>query len=480
MPFVIEHPTMSRRHAEFHLGEDSVVLVDLGSANGTRVNEEALAGPRTLHDGDWVEFGRVLTRFRTQAPTLLDPAPTASAADVPQPQPSLPGLPDDRVLDALLDLRNESSVRAALAEAVSLLTQTWPDLRAVLAFDRISCEVLAAHPTADCLDAASLQVSNASIEVATRLGQPDLTALPAVQPALAWAMAVDLGVVVGKPLALHLDASARPEPAALEALGLATRALRAVLRQFDRARVASISDEDLKLAQRIQRRLLRSQPPPVLGYKIAVSYTPALAVGGDFYDLQITPNGELAVVIGDVSGKGVSASLYMAQIMAALRQFIPLVKGPGELLVTMNTWLQDVLEPGLFATMAACFLDPRKNSCRLAQAGHAPPVLRSANRKVIEMSSEPGMPLGAMSELKPKEQRLVLAEGDLLLFTTDGVEEGENDAGEAFGNDRRDAALKGAQGAFAATLAVREALLGFVGGPVSTDDMTIIAVQRED
>lgn len=484
VPYVIEHPTMSRRHAEFHISEDSVVLVDLGSANGTRVNQVALTGPRTLRDGDWVEFGRMLGRYHTHAVAALPPMPVTMLNDADV----MPGRLSERddLLDELLTLASESTARTALGKALGSLRQYLYQLDFVAVFDRISGELLAAQPDASARPAALLLAAGASMESGGRAthfsgAAREALALAHQLPGVPqYLLAVELGSVLGKPVALYLDAMQSLDEQGELSLLLAVRVLRALLRQFDSVRIAQISDEDLKLAQRIQRRLVRSQPPPVPGYKVALSYTPALAVGGDFYDLQIMPGGDLAIVIGDVSGKGVSASLYMATIMAGLRQFIPLAKGPADLLVTMNNWLLDVMEPGTFATMAACFLDSRKNSCRLAQAGHAPPVLRSANGKVIEMSSEPAAPVGATRNLKPKEQRLALAMGDLLLFTTDGVEEGENAQGELYGNARRDAALKSAQGAFAVTLAVRETLLAFVGGTTSTDDLTIIAVQRED
>jgi serine phosphatase RsbU (regulator of sigma subunit) len=486
LPYVIDHPTMSRRHAEFHLNDDRVVLVDLGSANGTRVNEEALTGPRALRDGDWVEFGRMMGRFRDQAATL-EVSPTAPATATAPDDALLSRLIDrDALLDELLGLTRESSLKAALGKGLQSLRNRLPQLSFVAVFDRINGDMHAAQPDASARPVALLLGASAGIVGEGRAIHFDPSArstlardhaLP-LTPQLM--LAVELGVVLGKPMALYVDAAQSLDEVAELSLALASRALRAIVRHFDQARITSISEEDLKLAQRIQRRLIKSQPPPVPGYKVALSYTPTLAVGGDFYDLQITPSGELAIIIGDVSGKGVSASLYMATIMAGLRQFIPPSKGPADLLVTMNNWLLEVMEPGTFATMAACYLDPRKNSCRLAQAGHAPPVLRSANRKVIEMSSEPGAPLGAMSDMKPKEQRLALSAGDLLLFTTDGVEEGENALGEAYGNDRRDAALKSAQGAFAVTLSIRETLLRFVGSTTSTDDMTIIAVERED
>lgn len=502
--YVIEHPTISRRHAQLHLGDDSVVVVDLASANGTKVNEEPLTGPRRLNDGDWIEIGRLMARFRAEAKpvvsvpstmTTLDSPPTETGDDGSTNPMGVAAAPDplvarlmakDDLVDDLFKLLDDDSVRAGLGQALVSLRRSTPGISFAAVVDRVSAEYYAVQPDAGARNPAMLQQAFVAIEVegGARLyaaqERETLAGMFGLQPVPGFMLVVDLGSVIGKPLVLYVDG-----PAPLDELGeanllMVARALRAVTRHFDSSRIAAISDEDLKLAQRIQRRLLKSQPPAVPRYKIAQSYTPALAVGGDFYDLQITPNGELAIVIGDVSGKGVSASLYMAQIMAALRQFVPEAKGPGELLTTINAWLAPVMEPGLFATMAACFLDPRKHSCRLAQAGHAPPVLRTIAKKVIEMSSEPGMPLGAMAELKPKEQKLVLTPGDLLLFTTDGVEEGENTLGEAYGTTRRDAALKSAQGALAVTLSVRESLLNFVGNSVSTDDMTIIAVEREE
>lgn len=105
-------------------------------------------------------------------------------------------------------------------------------------------------------------------------------------------------------------------------------------------------------------------------------------------------------------------------------------------------------------------------------------MLRTAARKVIEMGLDPGSPIGADMDLAVREQRLQLAPGDCLVLTTDGVDEGENSAGEAYGKSRRDQVLPAGDSAAEINQALRKSLLEFVGRYCSTDDLTIICLGR--
>lgn len=395
---------------------------------------------------------------------------------------SLSAAAQDQLIEKLLELVDSGEIYSALERAMKLTIGALPMLEVAIVFDQMDGAIKVAHPPENRRPHGMLRQAILAAEGKPKqFNSAERAALISAHQMLAreFQFVIELGRARGVNLALYLDGGTALSEPTMMTLALAARILRLIVRRFDRSTIAQVSDEDLKLGERIQRRMLKSDAPKLPGFKTAVSYLPALAVGGDFYDFAMNRSGELVIAIGDVSGKGVSASLYMSYLMAGLRQHAPGAKGPSELISTMNTWLVAVLEPGLFATMTICFVDPKKGICRFAQAGHAPPVLRSAARKVIDLGSDPGAPLGAADEIHAKEVRLGLSSGDLLLFTTDGVEEGENLRGEAFGTDRRDAALKRVNGALAGTLAVREALLDFVGATTSTDDMTIIALERE-
>jgi serine phosphatase RsbU (regulator of sigma subunit) len=144
----------------------------------------------------------------------------------------------------------------------------------------------------------------------------------------------------------------------------------------------------------------------------------------------------------------------------------------------MHASLVPVLEPGMFVTVAAAYLNTRTGICRVGLAGHSAPVLRTAARKVMEMGLDPGSPIGAQNELTVREQRLQLAPGDCLVLTTDGVEEGENSAGEPYGKARRDQVLLSCDTAAEINETLRKSLLEFVGRDRSSDDLTIICLGR--
>ncbi len=239
-----------------------------------------------------------------------------------------------------------------------------------------------------------------------------------------------------------------------------------------------LRDADLRLAQRIQMHLLSPAPTDLAGFNLALSYTPAMMVGGDFYHFDQRSNDELAVVIGDVSGKGVSGAMYMAFLVADLRHHVRVCNGPGELLERLQGTMTKVLEPGMFVTVCAVYVNTRTGMCRVGLAGHSAPVLRTSARKVMEMGLDPGLPIGAQDGMTVKEQRLQLAPGDCLVLTTDGVDEGENNVGEAYGKARRDLVLVSCSSADEINQALRKSLLEFVGRDRSSDDLTIICLER--
>ena len=170
--------------------------------------------------------------------------------------------------------------------------------------------------------------------------------------------------------------------------------------------------------------------------------------------------------------------MYMSYLVADLRHQLKLKVGPADLLENLQRSLNPVLEPGMFATVAAVFINTRTGMCRVGLAGHSPPVLRTAARKVIEMGLDPGSPVGTDMDLQVREQKLALAPGDCLILTTDGVDEGENTAGELYGKARRDQVLLSCDTAGEINQALRKSLLEFVGKDRSTDDLTIICLGR--
>ena len=182
---------------------------------------------------------------------------------------------------------------------------------------------------------------------------------------------------------------------------------------------------ELDLAREIQRGLLPTPPDdsfPVCGINL-----PALEVSGDFYDYFSLPDGRIAWGLGDVSGKGMNAAMLMAKTISLFRCLGKTMLDPAQLLAILNDEIAETARFGMFVTMAAGLFDPASGEVIFANAGHQPPLLRSASGDYCEIE-EAGPPLGVLAGMSYEPQRLQLAGGRLYLFT-DGVTEGHDESG---------------------------------------------------
>ncbi|MFZ1375810.1 MAG: PP2C family protein-serine/threonine phosphatase [Geothrix sp.] len=197
-------------------------------------------------------------------------------------------------------------------------------------------------------------------------------------------------------------------------------------------------EKDLDLARNIQRSLLPKTLPEPAGWQCAAANLPYQAVGGDLYDLWMARDegtGErLHLAVGDISGKGLPASLMMTQLSAFLRAMADhRVPDWGRLAERVNRRMNDVRDRNRYTTLFAGSLNPANGDLRYVNGGHNPPLLVRANREVVRLS-----PTGPMVGLLPgvtfAEGRAHMNRGDVLVIFTDGVVEAENAAGEELGD----------------------------------------------
>ncbi|GMU43276.1 MAG: FHA domain-containing protein [Xanthomonadales bacterium PRO6] len=483
--YAIDDPTVSRRHAELLLTRDGCIVRDLGSANGTEINGARLTGERVLSEGDIVGLGRVTLQYTGQlAGTVRGDGLPAVAVE----QTLSPACSDsDFVRPMLAAMRSEQTNAEAQAVAIlQILIEGLPGAARASLVDWKAGRILARAPAGAEISRGTLFRALAALKSA-----PKGVAVWTADDCAALARSLSLPEIpsfialpVEHPVGLLIEAGVeQAAPAHNPGLdrfvdvAMLLRIPLAAIRSQAAAASRKMRDSDLRLAQRIQQRLLTPPPEQIDGFELACSYTPAMMVGGDFFHIE-RHGEELAVLIGDVSGKGVSAAMYMAYLVADLRHQLKSNIGPAELLENLQRSLIPVLEPGMFVTVAAVFVNTRTGMCRVGLAGHSAPVLRTSARKVIEMGLDPGSPIGTDSSLAVREQRLALAPGDCLVLTTDGVEEGENSTGDPYGKARRDQVLISCDSAGEINQALRKSLMEFVGKDRSTDDLTIICLGR--
>jgi serine phosphatase RsbU (regulator of sigma subunit) len=255
-----------------------------------------------------------------------------------------------------------------------------------------------------------------------------------------------------------------------------------LVRQLVRQQTAELQarermEQELQVAQLIQRQFLPRELPRFAGWRIAAHYQPAKAVGGDFYDFIELPDGRVGLVCGDVTGKGVPAALVMATTHSILRGDAPQLVAPGEVLRRANQLLLDDIPPQMFVTCLYGVLDPATGRLRYANAGHNPPYVHTGGG-VVELRAT-GMPLGLLPDMTYEEKEATLGPGDTLLLHSDGLAEAHNPQRQMFGFPRLAALVAGCRGGQELIDRLLGELEGFTGpGWEQEDDITLVAVQR--
>jgi sigma-B regulation protein RsbU (phosphoserine phosphatase) len=196
------------------------------------------------------------------------------------------------------------------------------------------------------------------------------------------------------------------------------------------------SEKDMEFARSVQESFLPSVFPRSERFRFAARFLPARQVGGDFYDFIPCGDDSLAVVMGDVSGKGVSAALHMARLMSDFRFVSQHVREPQEVLTEINGILCARSVRGIFVTALFLRIDLNSGVMQAANAGHLPILLANTNGQVADRIHASGAPLGVLPGSRYSGEEIALSPGDRLLLFTDGVTEPKNADQEAFGTDR--------------------------------------------
>ena len=196
-------------------------------------------------------------------------------------------------------------------------------------------------------------------------------------------------------------------------------------------------ERDLELAHKVQRGLLPSAPPKVDGYQFFDFYEAANHVGGDYYDYVELAGGRIAVVLGDVSGHGVSAALLMAKLSGEVRFDLASAPEASEALSRINTSFCRSGWEDKFVTFVIAILDPKNHEITIANAGHMPPLLRNVEGKITEIGEEiVGLPLGVTADIPYEQITHKLNPGDVVTLYTDGINEAMNERDDLYTIER--------------------------------------------
>jgi sigma-B regulation protein RsbU (phosphoserine phosphatase) len=246
--------------------------------------------------------------------------------------------------------------------------------------------------------------------------------------------------------------------------------------------VREARERDLSIAREIQMGILPGDLTPRTagtGLDIHAIIEPARQVGGDLYEVLRIGDDSVVVVIGDVMGKGIPASLFMAVTVTLLRTIARQTQRPDEILARLNSELEAQNPRRMFVTMCCLAFDLRNGRVTGASAGHSPLLLLSATSPPRFVFRSSGMVLGMKPGLQYSVEALDLEPGHTLVLYTDGITEAENAAEEQFESERLLHCLTSPATRTAGEVASElvAAVQAFAGGTPQTDDITVVAVR---
>ena len=235
-------------------------------------------------------------------------------------------------------------------------------------------------------------------------------------------------------------------------------------------------ERDLDLAARIQRGLLPTADVRMFGWDVSYRYEPAGIVSGDYCDYVLTEAGDLYFMVGDVSGKGVAASMLMSHLHAAFHTLIPMNLTLSQMMKRASGLFCESALPAQYATLV-CGRAGRDGEVEITNAGHPPPIVIGTGG--VTKIDATGLPIGMFQNEDFEVNRLQLSPDDTLMIYTDGAVEVEDGRGQEYGTDRLASVAERSLSLPLPALvhACLTDLAGFRGNPKRSDDVTILALR---
>ena len=238
---------------------------------------------------------------------------------------------------------------------------------------------------------------------------------------------------------------------------------------------------DLNAARQVQKTLLPTHPPVVEGYQFFDFYEPASQVGGDFYDYVVLRDGRVAVVLADVSGKGVAAALVMSKLSSEVRYSLASEPNAAKAVDEINASFCRSGWEDRFATFVLALLDPKQNRVTIVNAGHMPPMIRHSIGQVADVGSpdDSGLPLGVTDAVEYMAREIELNPGEVITIFTDGISEALNPANELYTLERLQQQIALAtDGPATLGKTILEDVKRHAAGRAQSDDMCLVVFGR--
>jgi serine phosphatase RsbU (regulator of sigma subunit)/pSer/pThr/pTyr-binding forkhead associated (FHA) protein len=502
---------LSRQHLAFESDGRNWYIKDLGSKNGTMLNGSRITERNPLKPGDRIMAGHLIIVFdsgaavaqHTQAVVFVEPVSESATSStvvtnlagviggVAKPDSAISGA---NALQALIqageELKGERPLPELFQVILSLAIKAVSAERGVLmTVEEESLEVRATR-------GEGFRISNAVRDRVLKNKESVLVRDTSADEAFRERRSIveqNVRTLIAVPLQtreqiiglIYVDSPSLIREFTKDDLGMLTLMANVAAIRIEQSRLAELEkarqilERDLEQAAMIQRQYLPSSAPAVAGVELAGYNAPCRTVGGDYYDFFPYPSGRVAMVLGDVSGKGMAASLMMMGLQARVQVLIDEPEDLAATITRLNRITAANCPPARFITLFLCVLDGKTGDLAYTNAGHnAPIVLRAAGGH--EALTEGGPPLGILADFAYKQFSAKLEPGDVLAIYSDGVTEAASPQDEEFEIDRlaESIRMRLAQPAGDIIGGVNEDILRWTKGAPAADDVTLILARR--
>jgi sigma-B regulation protein RsbU (phosphoserine phosphatase) len=497
---------LSREHCAIEQNGPDWIVRDLGSTNGTFLNGEKIEGSRPLKPTDRVSLGQLTLVFdgASKAPPTVvffedSSAPTTSttmSASVEKLVRENAGQAGAH-MKALIRAGRELSGHMPLEKLFDLIMNL--SIEAVGASRGVLMTLEKGELQVRATKGDGFRISSLVRDLVIRERRSLLVRDALLDPALAERMSIVQHQVRGMLAAplqtedrviglIYLDAPGLTREFADEDLNMLTVMANIAAVRIEQARLTEIEQaekiraKELEHAALIQRSILPATFPPFpdrRDFSLHAAMLPAKEVGGDFFDFFLLDADHLGFVIGDVSGKGVPAALFMAVSRTLLHATAQQQKSPGECLTYVNTTLTEQNVSGMFVTLFYGVLDTRTGEIQFANAGHNPPYLLPAGGAPEALRGKSGPMAGCMEGMIYRTLACRMERGDSIVLYTDGVTEALDKDDVFFDEQRLESFLSEhtSESAEQLVAGLHAAVQEFSKGTPQADDITVLALK---
>lgn len=520
---------MSRHHAEIHVEGGAIRYVDLGSKNGSYMNEQRIEGSLPLAPGDRVRIGETILVFEVEETPATRPGETTtkSLRLVDEEQWGHTAGKVRAGADPHLDVRVDAAEGDVLKDShrrLEILYQVSDAIRSLLDFDELLEKILdiifsviqpdrgyilLQEEEGQDLTPRAVKRRDGQAEDEVQISRSivqrcidDRTALLVTDAASDRRFSSSESVVLNRirsamcaPLiyknkvlgAVYVDTQSRIVSYSHEELelltGIANQSATAIVNAHLHRQLVEQHKlaREMEIARSIQMNLLPKTYPALEGYEVSAMSLPAKQVGGDYYDFYKLENNRVGFAIADVSGKGVPAAFLTTLARTYLRSEGQRGEGTiADMLTRINRELHADVTNNMYVTLVYGTLEPKSGKFRYVNGGHAFPLYISPAKNKVEYLDTGGTFLGILEEVEYEEAEVVLKPGDLLILYTDGVTDIQNEKEELWGRESLENLILGLTHMSAEQIrnAIYHACLEHKGDADQFDDFTLIVLKR--